>query len=112
MQHQSLADRVWWAWQCLERDDRGELPSWKSLEERHGLPNGSLYKLMWGITARPSYDTLIGVADALHTTAEWLRSERGESPVSRWPVMPRPSAPPGARKRQKRKSPSKIMRIR
>jgi len=94
-----MADRAWFAYQCLPRDDRGEPPDWRVLEREHGLSNGTIYKLIWGITVQPTWDTLEKAATALRVPSEWLRREEGAGPIARWPVPVRPAPPAGAAKR-------------
>jgi hypothetical protein len=110
--HPSMGHRVWFAWQCLPRDDRGDPPPWRALEVKHRLANATIHKLCWGVTQRPSYETIVGTAQALGTTAEWLQYERGEGPSSRWPVVPRPEAPPVAAKRTKRAKSGRLKAVR
>lgn len=99
--HPTMGHRVWWAWKCLPVDERGESPDWRDLERKVGLANGTLYKLCWGVTTRPSFETLEKAARALETTPEWLMREEGHGPVSNWPVRERPDPPEGAAKRSK-----------
>jgi hypothetical protein len=101
-----MGDRVWFAWKCLPRDDRGESPDWRDLERSVDLSNGTFYKLVWDITTRPAYETLEKAARALGTTMEWLKHERGEGPMARWYVPPRPEPPEGAAKRSRRRKKS------
>lgn len=88
---QSLADRAWFAWNCLPRDERGDRPKIRELERGHGLTNGSLHRLINGISVRPGYEQLAKMAQALNTSPEWLQFERGEAPTTSWPVPPRPA---------------------
>jgi hypothetical protein len=98
----SMGHRAWFAWQCLERNERGEPPTWRELEDKHDLSNGSIHKIVWDISTRPSFGQLERVARALNTTPQWLLSESGESPAGRWPITPRPAHP----KKSARKSAS------
>jgi hypothetical protein len=93
---QSMGHRAWFAWHALPRDDRGNPPKLRELEREHELPNGSLYKLIWGVLVRPGLVQLVKMAAALGTTPEWLQLERGAAPKASWPVVPRPDPPAGA----------------
>lgn len=88
----TLADRVWYAWQCLPHDEHGCLPAWRSLERERGLANATFHRLITGETARPSADSLLAVADALRTDAAWLLHEIGDAPTPQkgWPILSRP----------------------
>jgi hypothetical protein len=88
---QSLADRAWFAWNCLPRDERGDRPKIRELERSYGLTNGSLHRLINGISVRPGYEQIVKMAAALNTTAEWLQLEKGAAPTTSWPVPPRPA---------------------
>ena len=101
-----MGHRAWFAWQCLPRNERGEPPTWRELEDRHDLSNGSIYKIVWDISTRPSFGQLERVAAALCTTPHWLLTGRGYSPAARWPVAPRPAAP----KKQGKKSAERPVR--
>lgn len=100
----TMGQRVWFAWHCLPRDDRGEPPTLRSLEVAHGLANGTLHKLTWDLLKRPGYERLTKVCEALGVTPEWLQTGRGPGPVASWPVPPRPQPPAGAK--AAKKSPS------
>jgi hypothetical protein len=89
----TMGQRAWFAWKCLPRDERGDPPSWRELEEKHGLSNGSIYKLTWDLTTRPSFEQLEKIAAALGTTPGWLQAGKGDGPRARWPVENRPAAP-------------------
>lgn len=92
----TMGHRVWFAWKCLPRDPKGNPPTWRELEDRVGLTNGSLYKATWDIAKRPGFDQLEKLALALETTPEWLQHERGDGPRAAWPIEPRPAPPAGA----------------
>ncbi len=87
---QSLADRAWFAWNCLPRDERGDRPKIRELERANGLTNGSLHRLITGVSVRPGFAQLAKMATALNTTPEWLQFEKGTAPTTSWPVPPRP----------------------
>lgn len=89
-----MGHRAWFAWQCLDRDDHGRPPSYRSLEEANELSNNSLRKLIYDRLKRPGWDQLEKLARALKTTPEWLQREQGVGPTSRWPVPPRPDPTP------------------
>jgi lambda repressor-like predicted transcriptional regulator len=85
-----MAQRAWFAWHCLPRDEKGRPPSWRSLEADHGLSNATLKRLVDGKLPRPGMERLERMAEALGVTPQWLHSGRGEGPLSRWPVPPYP----------------------
>lgn len=99
----TVGHRVWFAWNCLPRDERGEKPSLRSIEGAYGLTNGTLHKALWDLAPRPGLERAQKIADALGVTTDWLYYERGPGPHASWPVVPRPAAPDGARKRARRR---------
>lgn len=105
----TMGERIWFAWKCLPRDSHGDSPDWRELERHVELPNGTLYKLCWGVTTKPQYETIEKAARALGTTPEWLQMERGEGPIARWPVVVRPDPPEGAARRSKHRKRSGTM---
>jgi hypothetical protein len=101
-----MGHRAWFAWKCLPRDSRGNPPSWRELEGGHGLTNGSIYKIVWDRTTRPSYEQISKVAAALSTTPEWLQREEGAGPLASVYVEPRPVSPEQAKLRPARSRPT------
>ncbi len=73
----SLAERVWFAFNCLPRE-KGTLPKPKPWEARHGLSNGQLLKICTG--TEPSASTLAKLATALGVTTDWLVYGTGQPP--------------------------------
>lgn len=86
----TLADRVWRAYYCLDRDENGALPTKKQLEDSVGLSNGILGKLMKGVREDPRGETLRKVAQTLRCDLHWLMTGEGEAPKTSWPVPVRP----------------------
>jgi hypothetical protein len=86
-----MAERAWFAYNALERDERGELPAIRAIERQHGVPHNSLNKFIQGRLTRPGPIVMQSIANALQTSVEWLTLERGEGPVTRWPI---PAYPP------------------
>ncbi len=89
----TIGQRAWFAWKCLPRDPKGNPPAWRELEEKHGLSNGSLYKITWDFAKRPGFDQLEKLAAALNVTPQWLMKGTGPGPVAGWPIEPRPAPP-------------------
>jgi DNA-binding Xre family transcriptional regulator len=75
---QTLADRAWVAYHALPRDERGRLPSYRSLELAHGLPLAVLSKLFNGERTTVESDTLAKLATALAVSPGWLASSAGD----------------------------------
>ena len=95
----SRGHRAWFAWKCLPRDERGEPPTFRSLERAHGLANKDLSRLVWDFYKRPSYEKMQRFAAALKTTPEWLEHEEGVGPSAKGYVQPRPEPPAGMTRR-------------
>ncbi|WP_434042268.1 MULTISPECIES: hypothetical protein [Sorangium] len=89
----TFADRCWWAYNCLERDTRGRLPSRRSLEIKHELPLAVLSKAIRGSIASVDPETLPKLAAALRTTPDWLVRGEGPAPEPTGPVPKRPDLP-------------------
>lgn len=88
---ESLNDRVWYAWNCLPRIDRGKPPSWKSLEKKFEISGATFSKLVSGERSTVDADTLTKLARALEVTVAWLASGEGEPPKPTGPIKPRQS---------------------
>lgn len=86
----TLADRVWFAYQCLPRDPRGNLPSWRELEVAHKLPNATFHRIVNGGRTEISWRTGEKIAAALRTSEQWLKHGGDNGPVPTGPVPPRP----------------------
>jgi hypothetical protein len=93
---QSLGHRAWHAYYCLPRDEKGEPPSYRSLEEqdngRGPLSNGAIQKLITGKLKKPGLDVLDKCAQALRVSVRWLQFNEGEPPTSSWMIPPYPYA--------------------
>lgn len=102
MKFATMGQRIWYAWHCLPRDERGEPPTLRALERKLELPNATFHKYMWekAKPERAAFDVLRKMATALNTTPEWLLHEDGDGPVSTFPIVPRP-APPAPKPRKK-----------
>lgn len=92
--------RAWFAYQALT-DEHGREPSVRELERRAGLANKDLWRLIYDVYKRPSYEKMQQFAAALGTTPEWLAREEGPGPQVSWQTRPRPPIPPGMRKKTK-----------
>lgn len=92
----TLAQRAWFAWQCLPRNSRGKPPPIARLELAHGLANAALRKVILGITTRPAHDSLLKMAEALQCDPQWLSCEKGPPPIPS--ALPN-SSPPARRGR-------------
>jgi transcriptional regulator with XRE-family HTH domain len=80
MQLPSLADRTWYAYHCLPRDEGGELPSYRQLEHAYGLAIGTFSKITNGTKAHLWPDTVPHIAEALRCSAVWLMQGEGSAP--------------------------------
>jgi transcriptional regulator with XRE-family HTH domain len=87
---QTMADRAWFAWQCLPRDKFGKPPPFRKIEREHGLSNNTIRKLTRGELVRPGYPVIKRAAAALGVSPDWLMEGIGEGPIARYPVPPRP----------------------
>jgi len=83
---QSIGHRAWHAYYCLPRDEKGKPPSYRSLEDAHGVSNAGLQKMIKGNLRRPGYEVLSNIAAALKVTPHWLQTGEGEPPKSAWPI--------------------------
>jgi len=92
----TIAQRAWFAWHCLPRNDKGQPPSINQLERDHGFSHAALRKVIMGRAPRPGYTTLVKAAEALRCDAGWLGSNEGPAPVCSWPV---PAGPPIRKKK-------------
>lgn len=102
----AMAKRAWYAYQCLQRDERGNAPSIRGLESDHHLANAQIYKLVYGISKRPGFPELSKMARALNTTPEYIAEGSGQGPFTRHQVEPWP----GPRDQAAKKSASKKRR--
>ena len=68
----TLADRIWYAYQCLARSPGGKPPSWRELEEQHDIAAGTFSHAAKGRRTRFERDTFRKIAAALRVTEEWL----------------------------------------
>jgi hypothetical protein len=89
LQLPTLADRVWFAYHCLPRDERGEPPSMRSLEKSVGLHEGTLSKLLAGAKDHRR-QTFAKIATALRVSEHWLDYGGNDGPVPTGIVPPRP----------------------
>jgi hypothetical protein len=96
-----LSDRLWFAIHCLERDETGAPPSFKSIEDRYGLPNAFLSKLVRGSRKQGYADTFSALVEALNglrpkgarvkVTQQWLADGGDDgTPEPTGVVPPRP----------------------
>lgn len=95
-----LADRAWYAHQCLPRDPRtGKPPSYSELEASVDLARAVISKLITNGTSHHTYETMTKLARALNTSPGWLFEGIGEAPLPALGpdgapniVVPRPGA--------------------
>lgn len=80
----SLADRIWYAYHCLPRDERGEPPQKKEFERKHGIYNGLLAKIFSGERPSPSADAVQQIAKAFGVSVDFLTNEDSREP---WPQL-------------------------
>lgn len=83
---QTMGQRAWHAYYCLERDEKGKPPAYRQLEEANDLNNGEMMKLLKGILKRPGLKTITNLANALRVTPQYLQFGEGQSPKSAWPI--------------------------
>ena len=88
----SIAQRAWFAWHCLPRNDRGQPPSLNVLEREFKFSHAQLRKIVMGRSPRPGYATIIRAAEALKCDAGWLGEGEGPPPVCSVFVPPCPPA--------------------
>jgi hypothetical protein len=92
MQLPTVADRVWFAYHCLPRDDAGTLPSYRQLELAYGLSIGTFSKTVLGLRTNHWPDTIPKMSAALRCPGQWLM--HGDGPMPKLPagaaVPPRP----------------------
>lgn len=86
---ESLSDRVWFAWNCLPRTNRGKPPSWKQLEKDFEISGATFSKLVSGERSTVDSDTLGKLAQALNVTTDWLTKRKGDDPTPTGPVRSR-----------------------
>jgi hypothetical protein len=86
----TLADRVWFAYNCLPRDAKGNPPSYVSLERPLKLPNGTFSRLISRTREDPRGTTLDAIAKTLHLSLDWLLHGGDDGPVPTGIVPPRP----------------------
>lgn len=86
----SLADRAWHAYYCLPRTGKHRKPpSYRSLEQKYGLSNGMLGRIMAGERKHPEPETLVALSKMFSVSLDWLMTGQGQGPVSKEPVPPR-----------------------
>jgi transcriptional regulator with XRE-family HTH domain len=92
MQLPSLADRIWYAYHCLPRDQSNALPSFRQLENAYGLSLSTFSRAVAGVRENYWADTIPRMAEALRCTAVFLTEGQGRAPklpIGYW-VPPRP----------------------
>lgn len=86
-----ISDRVWFALHCLPRDASGAPPSYKSLEEKYGLPDAFFSKLVRGSRKQGYGTTFSQLAKALKVSQTWLDQGGDDgTPTPTGVVPPRP----------------------
>ena len=87
---ETLADRVWYAYHCLPRTGRFKKPpSYRSVEMKVGLTNGTLSRIFSGERERPEPETLVALAKVLGVTLDWLLTGKGAGPTTTEVIPPR-----------------------
>ena len=69
-------ERAWLAYHSLPRVN-GKPPSQTKLEQAHGLPHGVLSKIFNNKRSSVDGTTLLGMAEALRVTPQWLTGGPG-----------------------------------
>lgn len=77
----TLADRVWFAYHCLPPDDDGRLPSWRELEAKFDLPQGTFSRTISGDRTEHHWKTYELLAVALRIQENWLKHGGDNGPV-------------------------------
>jgi transcriptional regulator with XRE-family HTH domain len=91
MEHETLAERAWYAYHCLRRDESGEPPAYKDLEIAVGLSYGTLSHVMAGRRSKHRAETFPLMARALGVSEAWLRGdEDARGPTLTGMLPPRP----------------------
>jgi transcriptional regulator with XRE-family HTH domain len=92
--NKTLSDRVWWAYQCMPRNQDGDLPTIREIERANGLANAAIQKWIHPKhELRPSAMMLDRIASALRTTSAFLLHGEGDPPMTSWPTLPKPAKP-------------------
>ncbi|MDI1444619.1 hypothetical protein [Polyangium sp. 6x1] len=80
----SLKDRVRTAWEDLPPvGPRQQPPSFRTLEEKHGLPSGIFSRVISGKTATLTQRNAERMAQALNVPLSWLLTGETEAPAPR-----------------------------
>lgn len=91
-----LHHRLWHAYCCLPRDQNGELPLITFVERDHGIPKGTLSRMLRGERLNVHRKTFSVIARALRTTEHWLENGGAAGPKTKHVVPP----PPGLKWRR------------
>lgn len=86
----TLADRVWFAYHCLPRDEAGKPPSWRQLEETSSLPAATFSRTVSGQRTEHRRGNFEKLALVLQVSQHWLDHGGDDGPVPTGPVPPRP----------------------
>jgi hypothetical protein len=86
----SFADRVWFAYHSLPRDENGNLPSFASLEKAHELGNNTIRRAASGARTEQTKRTFRLLAEALRVSESWLEFGGANGPTPTGVVPPRP----------------------
>jgi hypothetical protein len=86
----TFADRVWFAWHCLPRDERGRPPQFKALELANGITVGTFSKVLVRGYEDLSRANMAGIARALRVAQHWLEHGGNDGPLPTGLVPPRP----------------------
>lgn len=84
----TLAERAWYAYHALPRDFRGNPPSYRSLEQEHGLPQATFAKLFGGHKKSVGSANLPRLCRALGVNVAWLTESVGDPPELTGPIQP------------------------
>jgi hypothetical protein len=85
-----LHHRLWHAYCCLPRDETGELPLITFVERDHGIPKGTLSRMLRGERLNVHRKTFALVALALRTSEHWLEHGGSGGPKTKYVVPPPP----------------------
>jgi len=84
----SLADRVWYLYHCLPRDEHGSPPSFRELEKAAGLSASTMSRTVNGVRRHHGHETFARIAKVLGVSPDLLRTGVGEWPAPTGNIPP------------------------